>query len=90
MVAAAIGQRMEQVGLRLHPGKTRVVYCKDASRPGSHEHVSFDFLAFTFRARAMRSRHGTVFTEFGPAASKAAMARPDSCHLMGAAVTAGR
>jgi RNA-directed DNA polymerase len=75
MVAAAIGQRMEQVGLRLHPGKTRIVYCKDASRPGSHEHVSFDFLGFTFRARAMRSRHGTVFTGFGPAVSKAAMAK---------------
>jgi RNA-directed DNA polymerase len=75
MVAAAIGQRMEQVGLRLHPGKTRIVYCKDASRPGLHEHVSFDFLGFTFRARAMRSRHGTVFTGFGPAVSKAAMAK---------------
>jgi RNA-directed DNA polymerase len=28
-VAAAIAQRMEQVGLRLHPTKTRIVYCKD-------------------------------------------------------------
>jgi RNA-directed DNA polymerase len=75
MVATAIGQRMEQVGLRLHPDKTRIVYCKDANRPGSHEHVSFDFLGFTFRARAARSRHGTVFTGFGPAVSKAAMLR---------------
>ena len=69
MVATAIGERMEQVGLRLHPDKTRIVYCKDGKRPGSHEHVSFDFLGFTFRARAVRSRHGNVFTGFGPAVS---------------------
>ncbi len=28
MLAVAIGERMEQVGLRLHPDKTRIVYCK--------------------------------------------------------------
>jgi len=38
-VAEAIGGRMEQVGLRLHPGKTRIVYCKDGNRQGSHEHL---------------------------------------------------
>jgi len=27
LVLAAIGKRMEQVGLRLHPAKTRIVYC---------------------------------------------------------------
>ena len=27
---------MAQVGLELHPGKTRIVYCKDANRQGSH------------------------------------------------------
>ena len=73
MVAAAIGERMGQVGLRLHPGKTRIVYCKDGKRRGSHEHTSFDFLGFTFRARGVRSRHGNVFTGFGPAVSKTAL-----------------
>jgi RNA-directed DNA polymerase len=48
MVAQAIGERMEQVGLRLHPEKTRIVYCKDGQRRGSGEHTSFDFLGFTF------------------------------------------
>lgn len=33
-VLAALGKRMEQVGLRLHPAKTRIVYCKDANRRG--------------------------------------------------------
>ena len=32
---AAIGDRMEEVGLRLHPDKTRIVYCKDGNRRGS-------------------------------------------------------
>ena len=73
MVATAIGERMEQVGLRLHPDKTRIVYCKDGKRPGSHEARVVDFLGFTFRARAVRSRYGNVFTGFGPAVSKAAL-----------------
>ncbi len=73
MVLAALEERMGQVGLSLHPDKTRVVYCKDGKRRGSHEHVSFTFLGFTFRARSMRSRHGNVFTGFGPAVSKDAL-----------------
>jgi group II intron reverse transcriptase/maturase len=73
MVVQAIGERMEQVGLRLHPDKTRIVYCKDGQRRGSGEHTSFDFLGFTFRTRGVRSRHGNVFTGFGPAISKSAL-----------------
>ena len=73
MVLAALEERLGQVGLSLHPDKTRVVYCKDGKRRGSHEHVSFTFLGFTFRARGMRSRHGNVFTGFGPAVSKDAL-----------------
>ena len=47
----AIAERMEQVGLRLHPDKTRIVYCKDGRARGSYEHTSFTFLGFTFRQR---------------------------------------
>jgi group II intron reverse transcriptase/maturase len=43
-VLAAIAERMQEVGLRLHPDKTRIVYCKDAKRRGDHEHTSFTFL----------------------------------------------
>jgi RNA-directed DNA polymerase len=72
-VLAALGRRMEQVGLRLHPDKTRVVYCKDGTRRGSYEHTSFTFLGFTFRARAARSGYGVNFTGFLPAISKDAL-----------------
>jgi RNA-directed DNA polymerase len=71
----AIGDRMEQVGLRLHPDKTRIVYCRDANRRAGYEHTSFTFLGYTFRARAARSRRGVKFTAFLPAISKEALKR---------------
>ena len=55
-VLAALQERMSQTGLALHPDKTRIVYCKDARRRGSHEHTSFTFLGYGFRARRVRTR----------------------------------
>jgi RNA-directed DNA polymerase len=71
-VLVAIGERMAQVGLELHPDKTRIVYCKDDNRKGSHEHEQFDFLGYTFRRRTVRSRAGKLFNGFAPAVSDAA------------------
>ena len=73
---------MVEVGLRLHPDKTRVVYCQDANRRGSAEHTSFTFLGYTFRARGARNRNGVVFTSFLPAVSTDALTK------MGASSTA--
>jgi RNA-directed DNA polymerase len=72
-VRRAIADRMAEVGLRLHPGKTKIVYCKDGKRKLGYEHTSFTFLGFTFRARAARSKHGVNFTSFLPAISKDAL-----------------
>jgi len=74
-VAKAIADRMEQVGLRLHPDKTRIVYCKDGTRRGVHEHTSFTFLGFTFRQRRARNKKGQKFSAFLPAISKDALKR---------------
>ena len=68
-VLAAIARRMTQVGLELHPDKTRIVYCKDGQRAGSFEHERFDFLGYTFRPRLSKSRHGDFFVNFSPAVS---------------------
>jgi RNA-directed DNA polymerase len=69
-VRTAIGGRLAEVGLRLHPAKTRLVYCKDSNRRGSHEYTSFTFLGYTFRPRRARnSKTGQLFTAFGPAMS---------------------
>jgi RNA-directed DNA polymerase len=64
---------MREVGLRLHPDKTKVVCCKDGNRPLTYEHTSFTFLGFTFRARKAIDRNGERFTAFLPAISKEAL-----------------
>jgi RNA-directed DNA polymerase len=68
-VLDAIAQRMAQVGLELHPDKTRLVYCKQAGRSGSHEHERFNFLGYTFRPRLAKNRFGRFFVGFLPAIS---------------------
>ena len=68
-VLARIAQRMSEVGLMLHPDKTRIVYCKDGRRRGQHGHTSFTFLGYAFRGRGARSRNGRIFTGFLPAIS---------------------
>lgn len=72
-VRAAVGERMGQVGLELHPDKTTIVYCKDSNRRGLAEHTSFTFLGFTFRPRQARRADGVQFTSFLPAISKDAL-----------------
>ena len=71
----AIKDRLAEVGLQLNPAKTRIVYCKDANRRLDAEHVAFDFLGYTFRARGARSRAGVNFTCFLPAVGKDALRR---------------
>ena len=68
---AKVAGRLQTLGLELHPGKTRIVYCKDSNRPGTAEHVSFDYLGFTFRGRLLKGKHGH-FTGFVPAISSKA------------------
>jgi RNA-directed DNA polymerase len=48
---AALGDRMNEYSLTLHPEKTKVVYCKNYCRKEAHEHNSFTFLSYTFRPR---------------------------------------
>ncbi len=72
-VLGRIAARMQEVGLRLHPDKTRIVYCKDSKRRAEHEQTSFKFLGYEFRARGARSRTGTMFTGFLPAISSEAL-----------------
>jgi RNA-directed DNA polymerase len=71
MLREAIGQRMVEVGLQLHPDKTRIVYCKDSNRQGEYPNVWFTFLGYTFRPRRARNeRRGVRFTSFQPAMSR--------------------
>jgi retron-type reverse transcriptase len=60
MVLAALRERMGEVGLELHPDKTRIVYCKDGRRSGDYVHTSFTFLGFDFRPRRVRVKSGKM------------------------------
>lgn len=68
-VRDAIAARFAQVGLELHPDKTRIVYCKDEDRTGSYEQEKFTFLGYEFRPRLAKNRHGKHFVSFLPAVS---------------------
>ena len=77
-VLAALEERMAEVGLQLHPDKTRIVYCQDRNRRRSDcADTSFTFLGYTFRARKAPARQGggAMFSAFLPAASKDALKR---------------
>ena len=72
-VLSRLAAWFEEVGLRLHPQKTQIVYCKDANRPADYERTSFTFLGFSFRPRGVRRRDGVMFTGFVPAISPEAL-----------------
>jgi len=67
----AIELRLARCKLKLHPGKTKIVYCKDYKRNGNHKHGNFDFLGYGFRPRLCKGR--THFLGFTPAVSKSAV-----------------
>ena len=69
-VSLALSERMEEVGLRLHPDKTKVVYCKERKRRLDYECTSFTFPGYTFRVRKAPTRDGrSMFAAFLPAIS---------------------
>jgi len=76
LLREAIADRLGQVGLELHPDKTRVVYCKDSNRKGTAESEQFTFLGYTFRPRlAKGAKSGAFFVSFSPAVSRDALTR---------------
>jgi RNA-directed DNA polymerase len=71
IVLAAIGQRLAECRLELNETKTRIVYCKDKTRRGTHVHEQFDFLGYSFRPRLVKGP-AEYFVGFTPAMSAAA------------------
>src|SRR5438874_3450802 len=56
----ALEKRFADCKLQLHPQKTKVVYCKDANRPGQYPEQSFDFLGYSvLQAHTARSSSWT-------------------------------
>jgi RNA-directed DNA polymerase len=65
--------RLAELGLELHPGKTKIVYCGDSLRHGEYEAVTFTFLGYAFRPRQVKDKNGRVFASFTPAISPEAL-----------------
>jgi RNA-directed DNA polymerase len=67
-VREAIERRFVDIGLELHPDKTRTVYCKDSRRCQEFDQVSFTFCGYAFRPRmAFDKNRKQVYTGFLPA-----------------------
>lgn len=69
-VRHALALRLEECKLKLHPNKTKVVYCKDGTRKGMYPTKKFTFLGYTFQQRsAQNKKTGKIFNRFLPAVS---------------------
>jgi len=64
--------RMQAFELTLHPDKTKIVYCKNYQRTGTHENESFTFLSYDFQPRRKRDNFGRnkTYMVFAGAISK--------------------
>jgi group II intron reverse transcriptase/maturase len=60
-------KRFAKCKLRLHPDKTKVVYCGTDKDMRRQETATFDFLGYTFRSRCAKGKGGKLFTSFLPA-----------------------
>ena len=72
-VLERIRERFQACKLELHPGKTRIVYCKDINRIGENPDIQFTFLGYTFRPRKAVDKYGRVYVNFSPAVSRDAL-----------------
>lgn len=69
-VLKRIKQRFHECGLRIHPDKSGIIYCKDKNRRENYKRVSFDFLGYTFQPRRCVNGKGLVHPNFLPAISR--------------------
>ena len=75
VVLAGIEQRLRELGMAVHPDKTKIVYCRDGKRRGRFPVVSFTFLGFMFCPRPSRNHRGEQFLAFLPAISPQALTK---------------
>jgi len=58
---------MRGCGLKLHPEKTKIVYCKDDDRRRTYPNENFDFLGY--RPGRTKNRKKKYFINFSPPVS---------------------
>ena len=70
-----IRKRMEDCGLTLHPGKTKIVKCQKWGSDDEHPNKSFDFLGYRFKPRKASTKDGRIIGTFSPGISSNAVTR---------------
>jgi group II intron reverse transcriptase/maturase len=63
-VLTSVKSRLLECGLKAHPEKTKMVYCKKSGRAQNGHPVQFDFLGFSFRPIIFRLRKGGHFLQY--------------------------
>lgn len=65
-------KQMCYVNLKIHPEKSKIVFCQRDDRQLESNFNSFTFLGYCFRPRMVKSQEGIYFMSFTPAVSKEA------------------
>lgn len=63
-VRKSLDTRMNEIGLELHPEKTRIAYCKDEDRKGDYPITDFEFLGYMYKAIYIKCRDGKMRNNF--------------------------
>lgn len=63
-ILTQIEMRLGEVKLSIKASKTKIAYCKDYRRKADHEHVTFDFLGFSFKPSKMLMKDNQILLGF--------------------------
>jgi group II intron reverse transcriptase/maturase len=63
-ILTQIRNRLGEVKLSIKESKTKIAYCKDYRRKANHEHVTFEFLGFSFKPSKMISKDNQIKVGF--------------------------
>jgi RNA-directed DNA polymerase len=63
-ILTQIRNRLGEVKLSIKESKTKIAYCKDYRRRANHEHVTFEFLGFSFKPAKMISKDNQIMLGF--------------------------
>lgn len=63
-ILTQIKKRLGEVKLTIKESKTKIAYCKDYRRKADHEHVTFDFLGFSFKPSKMIMKDNQILLGF--------------------------
>ncbi len=73
IVLEGLKRRMEEIGLQLHPEKTKKVFCGGPAERNKGRLCEFKFPGFDFKTRTLKDPRGRLFRKMAPGPSVKAM-----------------